>query len=187
MNNIMTEIQTKLKAPKGQLNKFGGFKYRSCEDIVEALKPHLADLNCWLNITDEIVIYGDRVYIQATATLHGPDGFIASSNGLAREPLEKKGMDPSQVTGAASSYARKYALNGLLAIDDTKDADSDEQGLMHGQMDTKDIDMVKVEHAADFFRSKIDEDQIELNWEIMQAADKRLSNDEKIRCSCTLG
>lgn len=116
-------VQSQLKAPKSQWNKFGGFNYRSCEDILEAVKPLLKAEGLFLTITDDIVVLGDRFYVKATATL--TDGERSLSNqAFAREEAEKKGMDGSQVTGAASSYARKYALNGLLAIDDTKDADA---------------------------------------------------------------
>lgn len=119
----LNEIQSKLKAPKAQKNSFGNYNYRSCEDIVEALKPIINEAGYWLIITDEMVMLGNRFYIKATATLtNGKD--IFSATGFAREEETKKGMDASQITGSASSYARKYALNGLLAIDDTKDSDS---------------------------------------------------------------
>lgn len=116
-------IQSKLKAPKNQENKFGGYKYRSCEDILEAVKPLLAEVNCSLTISDDIMQVGDRIYVKATATLYTPTTTFVNT-AFAREPLQKKGQDESQVTGAASSYARKYALNGLFCIDDTKDADA---------------------------------------------------------------
>lgn len=118
-------VQLSLKAPKGQFNSFGKYNYRSCEDILEALKPLLERYKLVLNISDEIVAVGDRIYVKATASLHdtkSEDAIFATA--FAREPEEKKGMDASQVTGSASSYARKYALNGLLCIDDTKDADT---------------------------------------------------------------
>lgn len=117
-------IQQELKAPKGQFNKFGGYKYRSCEDIVEAAKPVLAKHEASLIISDEIVQIGDRFYIKATAKILNASGVVAEASAFAREPLSRKGMDEAQVTGASSSYARKYALNGLLAIDDTKDPDA---------------------------------------------------------------
>lgn len=120
---ILQEIQQKLKAPKGQFNSFGGYHYRSCEDIVEALKPILAEYGAAIILSDEIVAVGERVYVKATATLKTKDAEY-STNAFAREPAAKKGMDESQITGAASSYARKYALNGLFGIDDTKDADT---------------------------------------------------------------
>lgn len=117
------EIQLNLKAPKSQFNKFGGYKYRKCEDILEAVKPLLAEQGLYLTINDDIIMVGDRYYIKATATI--TDGKQSLSNtAFAREEDNKKGMDASQVTGTASSYARKYALNGLLAIDDTQDADT---------------------------------------------------------------
>lgn len=116
-------IQSQIKAPKGQFNKFGNYKYRSCEDIVEAAKPVLHKYGFALVITDEIVMIGNRFYIKATASITNGTEFF-SACGYAREEEIKKGMDGSQITGAASSYARKYALNGLFAIDDTKDADA---------------------------------------------------------------
>lgn len=116
-------VQAALKAPKGQFNKFGGYKYRSCEDILEAVKPLLLEQGLQLTITDEPVEVGGRIYIKATATV--TDGSeTATVCGYAREAETKKGMDESQITGTASSYARKYALNGLFLIDDTKDADA---------------------------------------------------------------
>ena len=117
-------IQSSLKAPKNQRNNFGGYNYRSCEDIMEAVKPLLKEVNCTLTISDEIVQVSDRIYVKATAILKTPSGEIYQNTAFAREALSKKGMDESQVTGAASSYARKYALNGLFCIDDTKDADA---------------------------------------------------------------
>lgn len=118
-------VQSKLKAPKGQYNSFGKYSYRSCEDIVEAVKPLLAEHKLVLTLEDDILMVGDRVYVKATASLHDTEdyGFV-NTTAYAREEKEKKGMDASQVTGAASSYARKYALNGLFAIDDTKDSDA---------------------------------------------------------------
>lgn len=120
----LLKIQTELKAPKTQFNKFGGYQYRSCEDIVEALKPLQEKYKCVVLLNDELVIIGDRYYIRATATIINEKGDKLSVSALAREPENKKGMDESQITGSSSSYARKYALNGLFAIDDTKDADS---------------------------------------------------------------
>lgn len=120
----LLEIQTKLKVPKGQRNDFGKYNYRNVEDIQEALKPLLAETKTTIKLSDEIMLVGDRFYVKATATLTNGSGDEVTTCGYAREALSKKGMDESQITGAASSYARKYALNGLLAIDDTKDADS---------------------------------------------------------------
>lgn len=117
----VAEIQRNLKAPKNQFNAFGKYKYRSCEDIMEGLKPILGDLV--VTVSDDIKMVGDRIYIVATAKITDGENSI-SNTAMARESLTKKGMDDSQITGAASSYARKYALNGLFLIDDTKDADS---------------------------------------------------------------
>lgn len=125
LHEKLLAIQTKLKAPKGQYNSFGKYSYRSAEDILEAVKPLNAEQGVLLTITDEIKEIGGRVYVVATATVSdGTDGLKVSA--FAREPENKKGMDESQITGATSSYARKYALNGLYAIDDNKDADTDE-------------------------------------------------------------
>ena len=122
---IMQSIQSELKAPKGQTNKFGGYSYRSAEDILEAVKPLLNKYNCFLTVSDEIVEVGGRVYVKATATVNESHSDpIAVTTAFAREAEVKKGMDEAQITGSASSYARKYALNGLFAIDDTKDPDA---------------------------------------------------------------
>jgi hypothetical protein len=120
----LIEIQKELKAPKNQKNNFGNYKYRSCEDILEAVKPLCIKHNCLLTISDEIVMLGDRFYVKATATFSAHDLLPISVSAYAREAQTKKGMDESQITGSASSYARKYALNGLFCIDDTKDADT---------------------------------------------------------------
>ena len=122
INAILASIQKNLKAPKNQFNKFGGYSYRSCEDILEALKPLTAELGATITISDEMVEVGGRIYVKATATLRCGEESI-STTAYAREAETKKGMDESQITGATSSYARKYALNGLFAIDDNKDAD----------------------------------------------------------------
>ena len=121
----LMSIQTKLKAPKSQRNSFGNYNYRSCEDILEAVKPLLDEFKVALTIKDEIILIGERYYIKATATLIDIDtGDTTETSAYARESAEQRGMDSSQVTGATSSYARKYALNGLFAIDDNKDADA---------------------------------------------------------------
>jgi hypothetical protein len=122
----LVKIQAELKAPKNQMNAFGKYKYRSAEDIIEAVKPILFKNNCALLISDEIVQVADRVYVKATAMLIDEinEELPIKVYGWAREEEVKKGMDAAQITGSASSYARKYALNGLFAIDDTKDADS---------------------------------------------------------------
>lgn len=120
-------IQSKLKTPKGQYNKFGNYSYRSCEDILEALKPLLAQTKTVLTIKDDIEFIGDRYYLRAICTLHDAEsGEKIENSAYARETDTKKGMDAAQITGSVSSYARKYALNGLFAIDDTKDSDTNE-------------------------------------------------------------
>jgi len=123
MNKLM-EIQNELKAPKDLVNSFGGYKYRSCESILEALKPLLYKHSLTLTLKDEMIAVGNRVYVKATAELLDGTTPIAVITASAREEESKKGMDGSQITGAASSYARKYALNGLFLIDDNKDSDA---------------------------------------------------------------
>ncbi len=118
----LAEIQKKLVAPKNQRNNFGKYNYRSCEDILEAVKPLLGDST--LTISDEMVEVGGRVYVKSTAAFMSPNQQVVECYGWAREPEDRKGMDASQITGASSSYARKYALNGLFCIDDSKDADA---------------------------------------------------------------
>lgn len=118
----LSKIQATLVANKGQFNEFGKYNYRSCEDIMQALKPHLIESGCTVTVSDEIVAVGHRIYVKATATFSDGENSISVS-AFAREAENKKGMDDSQLTGATSSYARKYALAGLFAIDDNKDAD----------------------------------------------------------------
>jgi len=117
----LAKIQSSLKVPKDQNNNFGKYKYRSCEDILSKVKPLLGD--CILTLTDDVINLGDRFYIKSIATLNDGDGAVSVS-GFAREDLNKKGMDQAQLTGSCSSYARKYALNGLFLLDDTKEIDS---------------------------------------------------------------
>ena len=153
--NELSRIQKELKAPKGQYNSFGKYKYRSCEDILEAVKPLLG--NCCLTISDDIVLIGDRFYIKATARLSLSNEDFIENSAFAREALDKKGMDESQVTGASSSYARKYALNGLFAIDDTKELDGDNSNrevetlpeeLIKAVQETKTLDELSVLYNA---------------------------------------
>ena len=129
----LIQIQSDLKAPKGQRNNFGNYNYRSCEDILEALKPLLLKYKCHVVLNDEITIVHDRIYVKAHATITNETGDKVNSQAFAREPLTKKGMDEAQITGATSSYARKYALNGLFAIDDTKDADTNQYAQQNQQ------------------------------------------------------
>lgn len=130
----LSEIQRKMKAPKSRYNSFGKYSYRSAEDILEAFKPYEEEYKVSLVIRDDIVAVGDRVYVKATAQLldcESPQE--ASAWAYAREADTKKGMDESQITGTASSYARKYAMNGLFLLDDTKDADTDEYAAQNGK------------------------------------------------------
>ena len=139
----LLQIQHTLKAPKGNFNSFGKYKYRSAEDILEAVKPLLNTNKCSLTISDDVVMMGARFYIKATVTLFNEKGESVTTTAYAREEDEKKGMDASQVTGAASSYARKYALNGMFAIDDTKDADALNTSPAYTQAPKKDLSAVK--------------------------------------------
>lgn len=131
----INSLQNELKAPKNQYNSFGKYKYRSAEDILEAVKPLNQKHNVFLTITDEVVLIGDRYYLKATARLIDCENNnnVLEVTAMARESLDKKGQDHSQITGTASSYARKYALNGLYLIDDTKDADTDEYQKQNNQ------------------------------------------------------
>ena len=125
--SALMAIQRDLKAPKRQYNDFGNFKYRSAEDIIEAVKPLLNENGLFLNMTDDVVMVGDRIYIKATVSvIDVANGDTIATTAFAREAVRKTGSDDSQITGLASSYARKYALNGLFAIDDAKDADTNE-------------------------------------------------------------
>ena len=125
----LNAIQTALKAPKSQYNEFGKYKYRKAEDILESVKPLLAQHGCTITCSDELILVGSRYYIKATVTLTDMEsGQAVSTTAWAREEEDKKGMDGSQITGASSSYARKYALNGLLCIDDTADSDTTNVG-----------------------------------------------------------
>lgn len=125
LHEKLKAIQSELKAPKSQTNTFGKYKYRSCEDILEAVKPLAHAQGCTVTLSDDIVEVGGRVYVKATATVHDGETSL-SVNAFARESEDKKGMDAAQITGSSSSYARKYALNGLFCIDDTKDDDTRE-------------------------------------------------------------
>ena len=156
----LIEIQKELKAPKGQYNSFGKYKYRSAEDILEAVKPLLHKHGCQLYLTDKIELIGDRFYVKATAVLTDGEDHIEVS-AYAREDLDKKGMDGSQITGTASSYARKYCLNGLFLIDDTKDADTDEYANQQkGKTETKPerkASPVQMKRLKEFYGDKFGE------------------------------
>ena len=174
LHKKLLNIQTALKAPKGQYNSYGKYNYRSCEDILEALKPLLKQEQCILRITDEIVQVGERYYIKATAVLGDceNESYILNE-AFAREEEEKKGMDGSQITGTASSYARKYALNGLFLIDDTKDADTDEN---HKETEAKPEKMATAKQIevlkkiAEKQGKTLDENAVK-SWTMQQASD----------------
>jgi hypothetical protein len=138
--NPLAEIQAKLKAPKGQFNSFGKYHYRSAEDILEAVKKVVNPMGFSIVLTDQVKEIGGRIYVEAIASLFNGE-LEYSATGLAREEETKKGMDGSQITGAASSYARKYALNGLFAIDDTKDSDATND---HGKSQESKVSQAKV-------------------------------------------
>lgn len=172
----LLNIQTELKAPKGQYNSYGGYKYRSCEDILEAVKPLLKANKCVLNISDEIANIGERYYIRAAATITDAEGDESYTNvAYAREEETKKGMDGAQITGTASSYARKYALNGLFLIDDTKDADTDEHAKQTGaepkeekKASAKQIELIR--KIAEEQGKELDEEVVKA-WSMKQASD----------------
>lgn len=148
----LLKAQVELKAPKGQYNSFGKYKYRSCEDILEALKPVLDKLKLTLFIKDDVIEVNTRNYVKATITLVNIEKLdeIIETSALAREEETKKGMDGSQITGASSSYARKYALNGMFMIDDTKDSDSTNT---HGKDETKKTSETEFKKAIDMINA----------------------------------
>lgn len=155
----LSQIQAELKAPKSNYNSFSKFRYRSCEDILTAVKPLLVKYGCQLFITDDIVMIGTRYYVKATATITDSDGNSQSVSAFSRESEEKKGMDSSQITGCASSYCRKYCLNGLFLTDDTADADTDIYHKQTEMVDSKPNKLTKAylkEHGND----RIDGDMI---------------------------
>lgn len=168
----LANVQSSLKAPKGQYNSFGKYKYRSCEDIVESVKPLLKANGLLLTLSDELVNISDRFYVKATATVTDTtEGNTVSVSAFAREEETKKGMDGSQVTGASSSYARKYALNGLFAIDDTKDSDATNT---HGKDEPEEQPTpTKAPNYRNLLIAKLKERGIDVNE---YAAEKGLTN-----------
>lgn len=156
MKELIT-IQSTLKAPKSQFNVFGNYKYRKVEDILEAVKPIMSNLGCTLVMTDDIEMVGNRIYVKATATLKNSKGEIEITTGYAREEETKKGMDGSQITGAASSYARKYALNGLFAIDDNADSDTTNIGNQQSQQKVKSSNNVPATSDPQYHPNDINE------------------------------
>jgi hypothetical protein len=145
--NALGNIQSELKAPKNQHNTFGKYHYRSCEDILEAVKPLLKKYDSTLTISDTVEEIGGRIYVKATATFEGGDGCSAVVTAYAREAEDRKGMDDSQITGATSSYSRKYALNGLFLIDDTKDSDATNNHGKEPASKAKPVDTTSEERA----------------------------------------
>lgn len=156
MKELIT-IQSTLKAPKSQFNAFGNYKYRKVEDILEAVKPIMSNLGCTLVMTDDIEMVGNRIYVKATATLKNSKGETEITTGYAREEETKKRMDGSQITGAASSYARKYALNGLFAIDDNADSDTTNIGNQQSQQKVKSSNNVPATSDPQYHPNDINE------------------------------
>lgn len=152
----LSSIQQKIKAPKNKYNSFGNYKYRNAEDILEAFKPFESEYKVAITITDDIVDVGSRIYVKAKVMLYDCEADQSISvSAYAREAESKKGMDDSQITGTASSYARKYALNGLLLLDDTKDADTDEYQMQNddkaaSENQKKTIEMICLKHGIDY-------------------------------------
>ena len=163
MNNVylkLVKVQNELKAPKSQYNSFGKYSYRNCEDILEALKPLLNEVKAIVNISDEIILIGERYYVKATVKfIDAETGEVVEASAMAREEETKKGMDASQLTGSTSSYARKYAHNGFFAIDDTKDADTTNT---HGKENVKSLSEAQLKRMyiigknAGYENSKVD-------------------------------
>ena len=184
IHSKLLEIQTVLKAPKGQYNSFGKYNYRSCEDILEAVKPLCKSNNCLLVISDEVVNVGNRNYVKATITLTDLDtAEVITNTALAREEETKKGMDGSQITGASSSYARKYALNGLFAIDDTKDSDATNSGSKQPPSPPKEY---KCHECGKAFESFVDKNgKTWSSGQVYHMSESR-NIDKKARCSACM-
>lgn len=185
MKDKLLKIQNELKAPKNQRNNFGGYNYRSCEDIFEAVKPLLEKEKLLLRMTDELVQVGDRYYIKATAILTDGNETIENTS-YAREEESKKGMDGSQITGASSSYARKYALNGLFLIDDVKDSDTTNTGDDKPELaSTAQIDTLKkIFKSEEVLKKMLDKYNLEKLEDISKSLaseiiKKNLSKEEK--------
>lgn len=179
----LSAIQVELKAPKNQYNSFGKYSYRSCEDILEAVKPLCAKYKAVLTITDRVEYIGNRFYIKAIATLHDTESIEEAIENVAfaREEEMKKGMDGSQVTGTASSYARKYALNGLFCIDDTKDADTDEHANQVGKTPNIDGEIIKLEKQCIELGLDLGSEQFVsyVEKQVGKVDKKTMTNDEK--------
>lgn len=177
----LINIQVNLKAPKSQYNSFGKYKYRSCEDILEAVKPLLKENKLTLIISDSVEMVGNRFYIKSTATITDIEtGEVIETSAYAREDETKKGMDLSQVTGSTSSYARKYALNGLLCIDDTKDSDSTNTQSKNDKPATTDNEKISESQVKRLF-ALAGKDKVQVVKEIMQK--HKYSNSKDIKKS----
>jgi hypothetical protein len=166
----LIEIQRTLKAPKNQFNKFGNYKYRSAEDILEAAKPLCTQNGALLTLTDDVVEIGGKIFVKATATFQH-ESFTHSVSAFAMHPEDRKGMDASQITGASSSYARKYALNGLFCIDDGKDNDSLESAPKRKQIK---LPKEKVDDAVKFIKSGKTMDELKQFYDIDAAVEKEI-------------
>lgn len=174
--NLLSQIQNELKVPKNQYNAFGNYKYRSCDDIVETAKPILAKYDLALVMSDEVISIGDRYYVKSIARLvNEANHVVYEAVAYARESETKKGMDASQITGATSSYARKYALNGLFAIDDTKDADAQEPKKLAWKSDIDRITDIK--ELETYYKAHKDEVQSKVFNDYVIDAKKRIEND----------
>lgn len=171
-------IQKELKAPKNQYNAFGKYTYRSCEDILTALKKLLEQTETVLILNDEVVNIGSRYYVKATATLSNGEETI-SATAYAREEEIKKGMDGSQITGASSSYARKYALNGLFGIDDTKDSDKTNKGLVRANKGLKTGSISNFDKAKCIIEKTNDKSTLEESIQKIVASNNKYTDEEK--------
>lgn len=178
----LKNIQTKIKAPKNLYNSFGKYHYRNAESICEAVKPYLKREGCSLTLNDEVIPISNWVYVKATATLTDlEDCTSVETSAFAREPMDKKGMDPSQITGSASSYARKYALNGLFLLDDTKDADTDEYKVQEESMNritTQQVKFLEAEIARTGYTRELIEKNIAKHSKVKRVSLNSLTKEE---------
>jgi hypothetical protein len=179
IQQALATIQKELKAPKGQYNAFGKYAYRSCEDILTALKKLLEQTETVLILNDEVVNIGSRYYVKATATLSNGEETI-SATAYAREEEIKKGMDGSQITGASSSYARKYALNGLFGIDDTKDSDKTNKGLVRANKGLKTGSISNFDKAKGIIEHTDDQNTLEESIPKIMASEKYTDDEKEI-------
>lgn len=180
----LLQIQTKLNAPKNQYNSFGNYNYRNAEDILEAVKPLLSENKCVLKLTDDIVQIGDRYYVKSIAEIKNSTGETESTTAFAREELTKKGMDGSQITGSSSSYARKYALGGLFAIDDGKDADSMNNAKVTS---TKTVKKVETRQTVGFQKTNFTSNPISKSTTTKSKSASKLASEAQIKLIRNLG